>query len=207
MDNIQKIKSIQSILVTNTRSFTDGSSIAADLATLIAQQNKKRVALIDADLRRPIIHTIFNFPNRVGLIDILQDSRPPLSVMHPLYENRLHVLPSGKLPKDSLEFIGSSKMCELLKYLKERFDKIIIHGPPFFYSETTSLAAQVDGVVLLIHPGYNKNETSRAIIEKFQKTGATIIGIVMRNQPKNQLNQKAFIDQLLSYDKRARLSP
>ena len=206
MDNYQKTKSIQSMLVTNTRSFTDGSSIAADLATLIAQ-NGKRVALIDADLRRPIIHTIFNFPNRVGLVDILQNSRPPLSVMHSVQDGKLHVLSSGKLPQESLDLIGSSKMKELLDYFKNRFDKIIIHGPPFFYSETTSLAAQVDGVVLLIHPGYNKNETSRVIIEKFQKTGATIIGIVMRNQPKNQLNQKVFIDRLLSYDKRARLSP
>jgi len=206
MDNLQKIKSIQSILVTNTRSFTDGSSIAADLATLVAQ-NGKRVILIDADLRRPVIHTLFNLPNRVGLVDVLQNTRPPLSVMHTLHENKLHILTSGKLPKDSIDFIGSSKMNELLQYLKTRFDKIIVHGPPFFYSETTSLAAQVDGVVLLIHPGHTKNETSRAIIEKFQKTGATIIGIVMRNQPKHQLNQKAFIDRLLSYDKRARLTP
>jgi capsular exopolysaccharide synthesis family protein len=205
MENYQKIKTIQSILVTNTRSFTDGSSIAADLATLITQ-NDKRVVLIDADLRRPIIHTIFNIPNRVGLVDILQNSRPPLSVMHVLHENRLYVLPSGKLPKENFDYIGSPRMGELLKYLKERFDKIIIHGPPFFYTETSVLAAQVDGVILLIHPGYNQDETSRAIVEKFQKTGATIIGIVMRNQPKNQLNQKVFIDRLLSYDRRSRLT-
>jgi len=206
MENDQKIKTIQSILVTNTRSFTDGSSIAADLATLITQ-NDKRVVLMDADLRRPIIHTIFNIPNRVGLVDILQESRPPLSVMHTLRENRLFILPSGKLQKENCDLIGSPRMNELLRYLKERFDKIIIHGPPFFYTESSTLAAQVDGVVLLIHPGYNKDETSRAIIEKFQKTGATIIGIVMRNQPKNQLNQKAFIDRLLSYDRRSRISP
>ncbi len=199
-------KTIQSFLVYNPRSFSDGSSIAADLATLIAQ-NGKRVVLIDADLRRPIIHNQFNIPNRVGLVDILESSRPPLSVMHALHDNHLYVLTSGKLPKENKDFIGSAKMDELLQFLKSHFDKIIVHGPPFFYTEATSLAAQVDGVVLLIHPGYNKNETSRAIIEKFQKTGATIIGIVMRNQPKNQLNQKVFIDRLLSYDKRARLLP
>ncbi len=206
MENDQKIKTIQSILVTNTRSFTDGSSIAADLATMITQSDK-RVVLIDADLRRPIIHTLFNIPNRVGLVDILQDSRPPLSVMHALHENHLFVLPSGRLPRDNKDFLDSTRMGELLHYLKERFDKIIIHGPPFFYTETSTLAAQVDGVILLIHPGYNKDETSRAIIEKFQKTGATIIGIVMRNQPKNQLNQKVFIDRLLSYDRRSRMNP
>ena len=92
-----------------------------------------------------------------------------------------------------------------MQILKEKFDKIIIHGPPFFFSEATSLAAQVDGVVLLIHPGYNKTDTSRAIIDKFQRTGATMIGIVMREQPKHQANQSAFIDRLLTYDKRARL--
>ncbi len=206
MQAAQKIKSIHSILVTNTRSFTDSSSIAADLAGMIAQ-NGKRVALIDADLRRPIIHSLFNLPNRVGLTDILQEMRPPLAIMHAVHDKNLMVLPSGRPSKECLDLIGSSRMNELLAYLKERFDKIIVHGPPFFYTETTSLAAQVDGVVLLIHPGYNKNETSRAIIEKFQKTGATIIGIVMRNQPKNQVNQKVFIDRLLSYDKRARLNP
>ena len=191
MENDQKIKAIQSILVTNTRSFTDGSSIAADLATMITQ-NDKRVLLIDADLRRPIIHTLFNIPNRVGLVDILQDSRPPLSVMHALHENHLFVLPSGRLPRDNYDFLGSSRMSELLKYLKERFDKIIIHGPPFFYTETSSLAAQVDGVILLIHPGYNKDETSRAIIEKFQKTGATIIGIVNAQSAQESTQSKGF---------------
>ena len=92
-----------------------------------------------------------------------------------------------------------------MQILKEEFDKIIIHGPTFFFSEATSLAAQVDGVVLLIHPGYNKTDTSRAIIDKFQRTGATMIGIVMREQPKHQANQSTFIDRLLTYDKRARL--
>jgi len=206
MDNEQKIMSIQTILVTNTRSFTDGSSIAVDLAALIAQ-NGKRVVLIDADLRRPIIHSIFNLPNRVGLTDLLRDDRHPLAVMHSMQEGKLHVISSGKLPKGSVDLMNSAGMKDLLRYLKSRFDKIIIHGPPFFYTETASLAAQADGVVLLIHPGYNKNETSRAIIEKFQKTGATIIGVVMRNQPKNQINQKLFLDRLLSYDKHARLAP
>ena len=204
MEQTQKIKSIKTILVTNTRSFTDNSSVAADLAVMIAQ-NGKRVALLDANLRRPIIHTLFQLPNRVGLSDILQNHRSPLAVMHNREENYLSILTSGRLPTNCLDIFNSRKMKESMQILKEKFDKIIIHGPPFFFSEATSLAAQVDGVVLLIHPGYNKTDTSRAIIDKIQRTGATMIGIVMREQPKHQANQSAFIDRLLTYDKRARL--
>lgn len=204
MKQTQKIKLIKTILVTNTRSFTDNSSVAADLAVMIAQ-NGKRVALVDANLRRPIIHTLFQLPNRVGLSDILQNHRSPLAVMHNHETDYLSILTSGRPPTNCFDIFNSKKMKESMRILKEKFDKIIIHGPPFFFSETTSLAAQVDGVVLLIHPGYNKTDTSRAIIDKFQRTGATMIGIVMRDQPKHQANQSAFIDQLLTYDKRARL--
>jgi capsular exopolysaccharide synthesis family protein len=204
MEQMQKIKSIKTILVTNTRSFTDNSSVAADLAVMIAQ-NGKSVALVDADLRRPIIHTLFQLPNRVGLSDILQNHRSPLAIMHDREEDQLSILTSGMLPTSCVDIFNSAKMKESMQILKEKFDKIIIHGPPFFFTEATSLAAQVDGVVLLIHPGYNKTDTPRAIIDKFQRTGATMIGIVMREQPKHQANQSAFIDRLLTYDKRARL--
>jgi len=204
MEQMQKIKSIKTILVTNTRSFNDQNSVAADLAVMIAK-NGKSVALVDADLRRPIIHTLFQLPNRVGLSDILQNHRSALAVMHDREEGHLSILTSGRLPTNCFDIFNSAKMKESMQTLKEKFDKIIIHGPPFFFTEATSLAAQVDGVVLLIHPGYNKTDTSRAIIDKFQRTGATMIGIVMREQPKHQANQSAFIDRLLTYDKRARL--
>ena len=204
MEQMQKIKSIKTILVTNTRSFNDQNSVAADLAVMIAK-NGKSVALVDADLRRPIIHTLFQLPNRVGLSDILQNHRSTLAVMHDREEGHLSILTSGRLPTNCIDIFNSAKMKESMQTLKEKFDKIIIHGPPFFFTEATSLAAQVDGVVLLIHPGYNKTDTSRAIIDKFQRTGATMIGIVMREQPKHQANQSAFIDRLLTYDKRARL--
>jgi len=204
MEQIQKIKSIKTIMVTNTRSFSDNSSVAADLAVMIAQ-NGKKVALVDANLRRPIIHTLFQLPNRVGLSDILQNHRSPLAIMHDREAGCLSILTSGRPPANCFDIFNSEKMKGSIQILKDNFDKIIIHGPPFFFSEATSLAAQVDGVVLLIHPGYNKTDTSRAIIDKFQRTGATMIGIVMREQPKHQASQSAFIDRLLTYDKRARL--
>lgn len=206
MENLNKIKSIKSILVTNTRAYSDGNSVAADLAALVAQ-NGKRVALVDADLRRPLLHSLFKLPNRVGLVDILLEQRSLSAAMHPVNSNHLFVLTAGKLPVADIDLFALPKMSSFLSQLKAEYDKIIIHGPPFFYSEATTLAGKVDGVVLLIHPGHSKTDPYQAIMEKFQKTGATIIGIVMRDIPKYQINQSAFIDKLLTFDRQAHLTP
>lgn len=206
MESVNKIKSIKSILVTNTRAYSDGNSVAADLAAMVAQ-NGKRVALIDADFRKPLIHSLFNLPNRVGLVDILQEQRFAPALMHSVNSNHLFVLTAGRLPSVTSDLFSLPSMTELIKQLKSEYDKVIIHGPPFFYSEATTLAGKVDGVVLLIHPGHTKSDPSQAIMEKFQKTGATIIGIIMRDQPKYQMNQSAFIDKLLTYDRSARMNP
>ncbi len=201
---MNKLKSIKSVLVTNTRSYSDSTSVAADLAGLIAQSGK-RVLLVDADFHQPIIHQVFNLPNRVGLNDILSGERTFSEITHYIKEAKIYIITSGKTKSDPIESIHSTQMIQFLQEQKDQFDKIIIHGPPFFYAETATIAALVDGVILMIHPGYAKSETSKAIIEKFQRCGATIIGIIMRNQPRHTLNQSAFIDRLLTYDKGMRI--
>lgn len=206
MDEMNKIKSIKAVLVTHTRAYNQESSMAADLAGMVAQ-NGKRVALIDADLRKPLLNHLFSIPNRVGLIDVLQNRRHLSAAMQPVNGSSLFVLPAGKQESSNVDIFATPNMGNLLVQLRNQFDKIIVHGPPFFYTETTTLAGLVDGVVLLIHPGHTRSDPSRAIIEKIQKTGATVIGIVMRDQPKLPINQSAFIDRLLSYDRKTRLSP
>lgn len=205
MEQINKIKSFKSILVTSTRTYSDSNSISADIASLVAR-NGRMVALVDADLRRPMIHKLFDQPNRVGLYDVLSGSRSPFAVMHRFDDGYLSIMTAGNQARGSGDLIGSPRMSDLLTLLKNQFEKVIIHGPPFFYSEAAALAAQVDGVVLLIHPGYSQVETSRSIINRFQKTGATIIGIVMRSQPRHQSSQTAFIDRLLAFDQQAQLA-
>jgi len=203
---MNKLKSIKSILVTNTRSYTDSNSVAADLAQMIAQTGKW-VLLVDADFHQPILHQIYQLPNRIGFSDVLAGKRPASEIIHFNPELHLSIIPSGRKPTAGFEPGFQKRLNEFLQEQKSCFDKVIIHGPPFFYNETASLAGGVDGVILLIHPGYAKSETSKAIIEKIQRSGATIIGVVMRNQPKHPLNQTAFIDRLLSYDKGVRLIP
>lgn len=203
MDPSFGLSGMNTILVTNTRAYSDGTSVAADLAQMVAQSGKK-VALIDADLHRPALHKIFDLPRGLGLSDVLNNHRSPLTVLNALENGNLSILTSGMDPLTDFNLFYSNKMRSHLQLIKNEVDKVIIHGPPFFYSETLALASLVDSVVLLIHPGYNKTETSRSIIDKFQRTGASVVGIVMREQPRNQANQTAFIDRLLTFDKQVR---
>ena len=204
MENLQQTKHMQSILVTSTRTYINNASIAADLAAMVAQSGKKTI-LIDADLNRPVIHRVFELPNRVGLSDVLQGQRTVDAIKHSMLEGHLQIITSGNMPTLTKDLIGTKEMSDLIKQLKQEYEKIFIHGPAFFYNEATLLAAQVDGVVLMINPSYAKSEATQAIVERFQKTGSTIIGIVMRDQPKYQSNQSAFINRLLNYDKRSRM--
>jgi Mrp family chromosome partitioning ATPase len=203
MDPSFRFSAMQTILVTNTRAYTSGSSIAADMALMIAQSGKK-VALIDADLHRPALHKIFDLPLGLGLSDILNNHRSPLSVLNERENGKLSILTSGTGTLSDYSLFNSTKMHAHLQLIKNEFDKVIIHGPPFFYSEALALASLVDSVVLLIHPGYNKTDTSRSIIDKFQRTCPSVVGIIMREQPRSQAKQTAFIDRLLTFDKQAR---
>jgi len=194
---------MRSVLVTNTRTYSGSGSVAVDLADMIAKSGYT-VALVDANLGRPNIHTVFNLPKAPGLSDVLLNHRTVLDAMRPTEQKKLAFLPGGQQISNGFDLIQSEKMKASIAMLKEKYDRVVIHGPPFFHTEAAQLACLVDGVILLIHPGHNRSETSRAIMDKFQRSGARIMGIIMREQPRHHGSQSAFIDRLLSFDKHTR---
>ena len=205
--NLKSVESLKTLVFTSTKAYSEGQSIAAEIAVMIAR-NRKRVVLLDADFHRPSVHQLFNLPNRVGMADVLLGKHPLSSVIHSVDNNHLFIITAGIKNNGKTNLIASQKMSEILLHLENSFDKVIIHGPPLFHSETAALAAKVNGVVLLIYPTTRgRSDSSNALLEKIQKSGAKMIGIVMRYQPNYQASQSAFIDKLLTYDRHARLSP
>jgi capsular exopolysaccharide synthesis family protein len=197
-------RSLKSILVTNTRVNYDSNSVAANMAEIVSHQGY-RVALIDADLRRPLLHTLYHVPNRVGLMDVLHGERSFSGLLHSVNSSRLFLLTSGINDNGKTDPFASPQMCQLISRLSREFDQVIIHGPPLIYAETASLAAKVNGVVVLIHPNRNRADAARVVMDRLQKSGARIFGVVIRDQTKYQGNQSAFIEKLLTYDRRAQL--
>ena len=193
-------KNSKTILVSNTRPYSDSNSIAADIASILARKGKK-IAVIDADLRHPYMHKVFGVKNNAGLAGILLQDQPIQKIRQFVNQQHISLISAGHLAANADDPLKSKAMEDMVERLKIMFDKVIIHGPAFSYLEASSLAGMVDNLVLLVHPGHVKTRMYQSIVERFQKKGTRIVGVVMRDQPKQVSSQSAFLDRLLTYDR------
>jgi capsular exopolysaccharide synthesis family protein len=140
------------------------------------------VLLIDADLRRPRLHKIFNLPNEEGLNDLLTREVESENIYRMLLKQSesLYFLPSGKPLFDCAEHLGSNRMRELLASLETVFDFIVIDSPPVAtFADSAILAAMTDGVLLVVQENRNSAETLRQTRKLLKMVGANIVGVVV----------------------------
>jgi capsular exopolysaccharide synthesis family protein len=164
----------------------DGKTMtAANLATATAQSGK-RVILIDADLRRPMQHEVFEVSNQYGLTSILTHQ---LEIEDALQSTTAHpnllLLTSGPLPPNPTELLGSESMRRMLHKLTEIADTIIIDASPFVVSDATVLAGIVDGTLMVLRASKTKEGAAQAMLEQLRRTKSRVVGVVFnRFQPK-----------------------
>ena len=126
------------------------STTAFNLAYICAQQGEK-VLLVDADLRRPVQHTILGVSNRFGLTNVLLRDVPVEETIKTTSVPNLHFLPSGRLPRTSLGVLDPKRIRELVQSLKEKYDVVIFDTPPIVgISDSSVIAKEMDGVILVI---------------------------------------------------------
>jgi polysaccharide biosynthesis transport protein len=168
----------------------DGKSVTAANIAVILAQSGKRVILVDADLRRPMQHRIFELSNSVGLTSILLDRELPLDdALQAVPVSKLRVLTSGPLPPDPSELLGSMRMEEILTALKQAADVVVLDSPPIMaVADATILATHVDGVLMVVRAG----RTRRALIvqskESLLGVGARVVGVVLNHVSKRGLS-------------------
>jgi non-specific protein-tyrosine kinase len=179
-------KPIRSILVTSPGPGEGKTTIAANLATIIAQGGK-RVILMDADLRKPCIHRILGIPNRVGLSDVFRGNRDLQSAIHSFDGSEgMSVITSGSLPPNPAELLGSAKMIQILEELKQQADVVVIDCPPSLVADAQVLAAKVDAVLLVIQPGYTHIDSAKATLEQLGRADAKVVGAVLNKIPRER---------------------
>ena len=115
------------LLVTSPNSGEGKSTTAANLAVSMAQQ-KEKILLIDANFRHPSSHFIFNFPNLIGLTDVLTGKTPFEEAIVRTEIGRLKILPTGQIQGNS-ELLTSYMMGELLQKVSMQYDKVLIDAP------------------------------------------------------------------------------
>ncbi len=157
------------------------STTAFNLAYVCAQQGEK-VLLVDADLRRPVQHTILGVSNRFGLTNVLLRDVPVEETIKTTSVPNLHFLPSGRLPRTSLGVLDPKRIGELVASLKQKYDVVVFDTPPLVgISDSAVIAKEMDGVILVVQ--YRKYPRDMIIRAKqmLDTLGVPQVGVVLNN--------------------------
>lgn len=180
---------LKSLLVSSSIPAEGKSTISSNLAFVMAQ-TEKRVLLVDADLRKPTVHRTFKLNNEQGLTSLL--SNPDLKFNQIVQHSRdlnLYFLPSGPIPPNPSEVLGSARMSALMQELGKYFDLVIYDAPPITaVADPQILATKVDGVLLVTRYGFTKKEEIKQARLALENVNANILGYVMNGQPISDAN-------------------
>lgn len=155
------------------------STVAAGLAILFAQ-NKARVLLIDADLRRPSVHQLLNVPQSPGLSGALASDGPVNLVSRSGPVRGLDVLPAGSPQNLSAERLGSDAMKTLIEQARDRYDWVIIDSPPALgLSDASVIATVADGIVVVCSGDRTPRQAVRHVADQLRAVRAIVLGVVL----------------------------
>ena len=174
------------ILVTSTLPSEGKTTTATNLAVTLAQGGAD-VLLIDGDLRRPCLHTVFNLDNERGLSTIISSNvsgdKAQDLIAHDEH-SRLSVLTSGPMPPNPADHLGSEKMRLLLKAFGSTYKHVVIDSPPLSsFTDGILLATMADSVVFVMQGRRASRETIRRASRMLNDVGVSITGVVLNNVP------------------------
>lgn len=158
------------------------TTVAGNVAVAFAQAGHRTI-LIDADLRRPSLHALFNFqPELSGLSEYLTSQKDLDQVLYPTSLPQLTIVPSGSRPPNPAELIGSVKMAEMLTKFSEQYDYVLVDAPPVLpVTDVLTLLAKVDGVVLVVRGQETERHIAGLAVNRLDQLGGRILGVVLNN--------------------------
>ena len=174
------------ILITSPGRGEGKSTTATNLAIALAEINE-RVLLIDADVRKATLHTLFDVPNTWGLSDLLRERTPlqecPLEALaRKTSIDGLYLLPSGPGTLSVANLLYSGRMSELLERARKDFDTVVIDTPPILYvADARILAHLADAAVLVVRASVTMRDAAIAAKERFDHDGIPVLGIVLND--------------------------
>lgn len=174
----------KSLLITSSLPSEGKTTTATNTAISLAQTGAK-VLIIDGDMRRPRLHSVFNVGNGEGLSTLLSSELSENEILSVIKQDpgtKLHLLTSGPIPPNPAELIGSEQMANIMRFLQKEFTHVVIDSPPISsFTDGVLIASMVDGVILVVHAGKSSRQVIRRSRQLLQDVGAKIFGVVLNN--------------------------
>lgn len=178
----------------------EGKSTTLVNLAYICAQGGYTTLMIDADLRRPRLHTFFDINNSVGLTNYLTTDLMLEDVILQTPVDNLYFMPSGILPADAAGILNSRRMSELIQDVKQRFDLVLVDSPPILgVSDASVLASEVDLTMIVVqHRKLPRNMLIR-VKQAAENVGGHVIGVVLNNVDVRSDNQYQYYTSYYTY--------
>ena len=171
----------KTLLITSSGPAEGKTSCAANLAVTMAEAGSK-VVIIDCDMRRPRVQKIFKTERETGVSTTLVGSTKLNDVIIHTDIKNLDIIPSGQIPPNPSEILGSKKMEMILDTLKKNYDRIIIDSSPIgAVTDSTIISKFVDGVILIIKASDTPRQIVQNGVTQLKNINAHILGAVLNN--------------------------
>ena len=158
---------------------SEGKSTSCVNTALVLAQTGVRVLIIDADLRRPNIHHLLALTKKTGLTDFLSSQAPLQEVVAQNVRPHLDVIPAGRIPPNPAEMLGSARMRDLLSYLREHYDYILIDTPPAgLVSDALTLSESVAGYLMVVQEGMTHHCHIEQTLTRVKMADGKVLGII-----------------------------
>ncbi len=174
-------KKLHTLLVTSSGPKEGKSTTVANLAITLAQMGQKTV-LIDTDLRRPVMHHIFNIKKENGVTDYLVNNVPLESLAKPTIIDNLYLITSGTLPPNPAELLASDSMKKFMEDLKNNFDMVLFDSPPVIaVTDAQILGTYTDGTIIIVKSEQTGWDMLNRSISLIKTVNANFLGYVFNS--------------------------
>lgn len=174
-------ESLKSLLITSPTSQEGKTTTSINLAGSFAQANFKTI-ILDADLRKPRIHSVFNQKRFPGFTDYFFGQAAFEEIIRKSEMNNLDFITAGTIPPNPAEILGSTQMESFLEKLKSEYDYVILDSPPVIaVTDSEILSSMVDGTILVVSANNTEMELMEKAVQLLNHDRSTFLGVILNN--------------------------